>query len=267
MVLNFLAGGAAANVLARMVGASVKVVDVSVDADPAYAPPDVVRHRIRRGSGSIHCEDAMTREETTASLDLGDDLAATVIDAQADIVIPGDMGIGNTTPATTLICILTSTDPASAVGRGTGIDDATLTRKAAAISLAIDRGRAFSHEPLGLLAAVGSPDIAAMTGLVLGAARRGVPVILDGIVSCAAALVARQMDPAVVAWMTAGHLSTEPAARVALASLGLVPVVDLQLRLGEGTGALLALNALNAAAVTLAEMATFDSAGVSNRDV
>lgn len=265
MVLNFLAGGAAANVLARMVGASVAVVDVSVDTDPAYAPAEVVRHRVRRGSGSIDVENAMTGEETRAALDLGDAIVASVIAEGADIVIPGDMGIGNTTPATTLIAILTGSDPVAVTGRGTGIDDATLARKSLAISHAVTRGQGLSDDPPALLGAVGGPDIAAMTGLLLGAARRRIPVILDGIVSCAAALVARGLDPGVVAWMVAGHVSTEPAARTALAALGLEPLVDLQLRLGEGSGALLALPHINAAALTLAEMATFDSAGVSDR--
>lgn len=266
MVLNFLAGGAAANVLARMAGASVSVVDVSVDAPEAYAPTDVVRHRIRRSSGSIDTEDAMTHEEAAMALSLGDDLAASAVAEGADILIPGDMGIGNTTPATTLIAILTRSTPQATVGRGTGIDDATLTRKTEAITQAIGRGREYVDDPLALLATVGSPDIAAMTGFILGAARRRIPIVLDGIVSCAAAIVAREIDVGVVAWLTAGHRSTEPAARLALAALGLAPIVDLDLRLGEGTGALLALHSINAAALTLGEMATFDSAGVSNRD-
>ena len=265
MVLNFLAGGAAANVLARMVGASIAVVDVSVDADLAYAPDEVVRNRVRRGSGSIDVENAMTSEETLAALELGDELAAAVIADGADIVVPGDMGIGNTTPASTLIAILTGSPPHAVTGRGTGIDDATLQRKSVAIALAVSRGQGLVHDPRGLLSAVGGPDIAAMTGLLLGAARRRIPIILDGIVSCAAALVARELDPGVVAWMVAGHVSTEPAARLALHALGLEPLVDLQLRLGEGSGGLLALPHINAAALTLAEMATFDGAGVSDR--
>lgn len=269
MVANFVAGGAAANVLARQFGARVRVVDVSVDAPADYLDgidAHVAALRIRRGSGSIDREDAMTGDEAHAALALGAQLADEALDAGADVLIAGDMGIGNTAVASTLIGLLTG-HPADAVtGRGTGIDDEVLERKRAAIAAAMERGRGVVDEPATLLARVGSPDIAAMSGFLERAAQRGVPVILDGIVSCSAALVAERGAPGASGWWAAGHVSTEPAARIALDALGLIPLLDLDLRLGEGTGALLALPMLAAAARTLGEMATFDSAGVSDRE-
>jgi nicotinate-nucleotide--dimethylbenzimidazole phosphoribosyltransferase len=269
MVANFATGGAAANVLARQAGATVRVVDVSVDADPSYLDaidPGICARRVRRGSGSIDREDAMSEDEASRALALGALLADEEADAGADVLIAGDMGIGNTTPAATLIGLLTGHDADAVTGRGTGIDDVTLLRKRDAVAAAMARGSAVVDDPAVLLARVGSPDIAAMTGYLLRAAARGVPVILDGIVSCSAALAAERMAPGSRAWWIAGHRSTEPASRLALEGLGLTPLLDLDLRLGEGTGALLALPLLAAAAATLAEMATFDSAGVSDRE-
>ncbi len=265
MVANLATGGAAANVLARQMHATVRVVDVSVDADPSYMDAidaGVVAHRVRRSSGSIDREDAMSAAECRAALAVGSALADDVIDAGADIVISGDMGIGNTTSSSVLIAVLAGSTAELVTGRGTGIDDEGLERKRAVVAAAIVRA---DPDPVELLTRVGAPDLAAMVGFLLRASERGVPVVLDGIVSCAAALVARAIDPHASAWWVAGHRSTEPAASVALAALDLEPVLDLDLRLGEGTGALLALPLINAAALTLAEMATFDSAGVSDR--
>lgn len=267
MVVNFAAGGAAANVLARLVGATVRVVDVSVDADPGYlagTDPGIAAHRVRRSSGSIDREDAMTPDECDRALALGRRLADDAAEDGADILIAGDMGIGNTTPAATVIGVITSATATAVTGRGTGIDEATLARKTATVAAAMQRAPGPEGDPVALLLAVGSPDLAAMTAFLLESARLGVPVVLDGIVSCAAALVADRMDGTARAWWVAGHVSTEPASRLALEALGLDPLLDLDLRLGEGTGALLAIPLLNAAAATLAEMATFQDAGVSN---
>jgi len=269
MVANFVTGGAAANVLAQRVGATVSVVDVSVDADPSYMAdldPSVVARRIRRGSGAIDREDAMTLQECGAALDLGRTIADEQISDGADIVIPGDMGIGNTTVAATLIAILTGTTADDVTGRGTGVDDETWQRKHQAIARAIERGTPHAEDPLHVLASVGSADVAAMVGLITRSAERGIPVLLDGIVSCSAALVGERLAPGASAWWAAGHRSTEPASGLALTHLGLAPLLDLDLRLGEGTGALLALPLLGAAADTLALMATFESAGVSDRE-
>ena len=269
MVLNFVAGGAAVNVLAREAGATVRVIDVSVDCDPAYVEaiaPEVVAHRIRRGSGSIDREDAMTLEESRASFDLGRTIADDEIDRGTDLLIPGDMGIGNTTPAAALIGLLSNLDASKVTGLGTGIDDAGWMRKCAAIRDAMRRGRPHLGDPIRLLATVGSPDFAAMTGFLLQASIRRTPVILDGTISSACALVADRMDFRAKSWWLAGHRSTEPAHAAALSRMELVPVVDYGLRLGEGTGALLALPIVQAAIATLAEMATFGEAGVSDRD-
>lgn len=269
MVANFVTGGAAVNVLARQVGAAVRVVDVSVDAPADYLDaldPEVARDRIRRSCGAIDREDAMTPDETAAAVSLGERLADEEIDAGGDVLIAGDMGIGNTTPAAALIAVLTGSDPSSVTGRGTGVDDATWARKVSVVAAAVSRAEQERDAPVRLLTRIGSPDIAAMAGYLAQASRRGVPVVLDGVVSCTAALIAAQLAPGSSAWWCAGHLSTEPGARLALERLGLRPLVDLDLRLGEGTGALLALPLLAAAAATLADMATFDSAGVSDRD-
>lgn len=270
MVLNFLAGGAAVNVLARQTGATVRVVDLAVDADyadlGAAVPDDVVRHRVRRSSGSIDREDALTREEAERAFAIGVAIADEEVDAGADLLIPGDMGIGNTTPAATIIGLLAGIEPARVVGRGTGIDDTTWMRKTAAVRDAMRRGRPSKGDPIGLLATVGGADIAAMSGFLLGASARRTPVILDGVVSSAAALVAHRIAFRSSEWWLAGHRSTEPAQHAALERLALDPIVDYGMRLGEGTGALVALSVLVAAGATLREMATFAEAGVTDRE-
>lgn len=269
MVRNFLVGGAAANVIAGQVGARLRVVDVAVDADPDYLDDipggrTVVEHRIRRSSGSIDREDALSGEECDRALALGRMLAHEEITAGADLLMPGDMGIGNTTAAAAVIGLLTGTEAELVTGRGTGIDDDAWQRKASVVAAAMSRTG--TTDPHRVLTAAGGADLAAMTGFLLGAAERGVPVLLDGVVSLAAALAAAACDRQAAAWWAAGHRSTEPAATVALGELGLDPILDLDLRLGEGTGALLALPMVNAAILTLSGMATFGEAGVSDRD-
>jgi nicotinate-nucleotide--dimethylbenzimidazole phosphoribosyltransferase len=270
MVANFVAGGAGATVLARSRGVLVRVVDVSVDADwdmlGLPIPDEVARDRIRRGCGSIDREDAMTRDQALSAIRLGARIADELVDAGADLLIGGDMGIGNTTPAAVLVGLLTDAGPADVVGRGTGIDDLTWMRKAASVRDAMRRGRSLVEDPIGLLGAVTGPDLAAMTGYLLQASARGVPVLLDGIVSCACALLAERIAPGASAWWQAAHRSTEPAAVRALDELGLEPILDLGLRLGEGSGALVAVPVLTAAGDLLREMATFESAGVSDRE-
>ena len=269
MVLNFINGGAAVNVFARQSGATVRVVDVSVDCDPTYldaTAPTVAAHRIRRASGSIDREDALTLDEAQRAFDLGRAIADEEIDGGADVLIPGDMGIGNTTPAATLIGLLTNLDAAKVTGLGTGIDDATWMRKCAAVRDAMRRGRPVLADPIALLATVAGADFAAMTGFILQAAIRKTPVILDGTISGACAMVADRMDFRAKQWWLAGHQSTEPAHRAALHHLDLEPVLDYELRLGEGTGAVLALPILQASIAILSDMATFDEAGVSDKD-
>ena len=268
MVATMVSGGAAVNVLARDVMASVQVVDASVDSDyPGLTiPATITQRRIRRASGSIDRENALTAEQTSAALDLGRALAEEQRQAGADLVIVGDMGIGNTTPAAALIAALGDEDPVSVTGRGTGIDDATWMRKVAAVRDALWRSRELRSDPSAVLETIGGADLAVMAGLLGGCAQRGIPVLLDGVVVTAAALVADRMDPGAREWWWAGHRSAEPAHSIALAALELTPVLDLEMRLGEGTGALTALPVVNAAAALLGTMATLEAAGISSPD-
>lgn len=262
MVANIDAGGAAINVLSAVAGAGVRVVDVAVDSEEPQSA-GIGHYRVRRGSGNIAVEDALTDDEVTAAIDAGRRIADDEVDSGADVLIAGDMGIGNTTPATALVATLLNTEPVAAIGRGTGIDDDGWMRKTAAVRDAMYRARPFVTDPTALLRVCGGADIAAMAGFLAQAAVRRTPVLLDGVVVTAAALVADRLAPGARAWWQAGHLSTEPAHILALADLELVPIVDLGLRLGEGTGAAVALPILRAAVAALASMATFDEAKVS----
>ena len=262
MVANFDAGGAAINVLAEAAGASVRVIDISVDvAEPLS--PSIGAHKVRRGSGNIAVEDALSAEETSAALEAGRRIADEEVDSGADLLIAGDMGIGNTTAATTLIAAVTNSEPVAVVGRGTGIDDAGWARKTAAIRDALYRARGLSADPVGLLRVCGGADFAAMAGFCAQAAVRRTPVLLDGVVVTAAALVADRLAPGAREWWQAGHRSTEPAHTLALKHLELEPIIDMRMRLGEGTGAAVALPVVRAAVAALASMATFDEAGVT----
>ncbi len=261
MVANIRAGGAAVNVLASIAGAGVRVVDMAVDTD---TDPSVSTYKVRRSSGSIDREDAMTHEETLRAIAAGRAIADEEVDSGADLLIAGEMGIGNTTPATVLVAALTDTEPVAAVGRGTGIDDAAWMRKTAAIRDALRRARPHVRDAVGLLRTVSGADLAAMAGFLAQAAVRRTPVIVDGLVVTASALVAEEMVPGAREWWVAGHRSTEPAHTLALRHLGLDPILGLNMRLGEGSGAVAALPVLQGAVATLAHMATFDQAGVSN---
>ncbi len=262
MVANFDAGGAAINVLAEAAGASVRVVDIAVDAVEPHSP-SIGAHKVRRGSGNIAVEDALSADEAAAAIQAGRRIADEEVDSGADLLIAGDMGIGNTTAATTLIAALTGSEPVAVVGRGTGIDDAGWARKTAAIRDALYRARAFSADPVGLLRVCGGADFAAMAGFCAQAAVRRTPVLLDGVVVTAAALVAERLAPGARQWWQAGHRSTEPAHALALRQLELEPIIDMRMRLGEGTGAAVALPIVRAAVAALASMATFDEAGVT----
>lgn len=263
MVANFVGGGAAVNALAEAVGAGVRVEDLAVNADTSEA---VSAYKIRRASGSIDREDALTDEQTQQALSAGRAIADDEIDSGADLLIAGDMGIGNTTPATVLIATLAGLEPVAAVGRGTGIDDAGWIRKTAAIRDAMWRARPHVRDTPALLRTVGGADLAAMAGFLAQASLRRTPVILDGLVVTAAAMVAEELAPGARQWWIAGHRSTEPAHSIALDRLRLTPILELDMRLGEGSGALTALPIVQSAVATLANMATFGEAGVSTAD-
>ncbi|MEE4023226.1 nicotinate-nucleotide--dimethylbenzimidazole phosphoribosyltransferase [Gordonia sp. PKS22-38] len=263
MVANFVAGGAAVNVLARRAGATVHVFDMSVDAD---TPPEVSRFKVRRSSGDLTTTDALSLAETREALAAGRAIADQLVDSGADLLIGGDMGIGNTTPATVLIGALARREPVEIVGRGTGIDDAGWIRKTAAIRDGMRRARRHVHDPLSMLATVAGADLTALAGFLAQAAVRRTPVILDGMVVTAAAMVAAELAPGASRWWLAGHRSVEPAHTIALDHLDLVPVLDMSMRLGEGSGALAALPLVTSSVDILTSMATFDEAGVSDRD-
>jgi nicotinate-nucleotide--dimethylbenzimidazole phosphoribosyltransferase len=262
MVANFDAGGAAINVLAETAGASVRVVDIAVDVEEPLSP-SIGAHKVRRASGNIAVEDALSDEQAVSAVDAGRRIADEEVDSGADLLIAGDMGIGNTTAATALIAALTESEPVAVVGRGTGIDDAGWTRKTAAVRDALYRARGLTANPVELVRVCGGADLAAMAGFCAQAAVRRTPVLLDGVVVTAAALVAEALAPGARQWWQAGHRSTEPAHAVALRQLELEPIVDMRMRLGEGTGAVVALPIVRAAVAALASMATFDEAGIT----
>jgi nicotinate-nucleotide--dimethylbenzimidazole phosphoribosyltransferase len=264
MVANFVAGGAVINVLAAQSGTEVVVVDIGVAADLDAVPGLLVR-KIRRGTRDMTREPAMTRDEALAAIEAGIDVARGRVAAGARCLLTGDMGIANTTASAALIAAFTGAAPADVTGRGTGIDDAMLAHKVSVVTHVLARHRPDPADPIGVLAAVGGFEQAALAGYVLGAAAARVPVVLDGVIAGAAALVARALAPDSTAAMIAGHRSAEPGASVALDALGLVPLVDLDLRLGEGSGAVLALPIVQSAARVLRDVATFDSAGVTEK--
>jgi nicotinate-nucleotide--dimethylbenzimidazole phosphoribosyltransferase len=254
MVRAFVGGVAGASVLARQHDVALRVLDLAVDADLSDLP-GVGDHKVRRSSGAIDRVDALAPDETRAALAAGAQIAAEEIAAGADLLVLGDMGIGNTTPASALVAASLGAPAELVVGRGTGIDDDRLAAKTRVIAQAISRAGDRVSDPVDRLTALGSADLAAGTGFLVAAARARVPVLLDGIVPVAQLLVAEDLQPGVVAWCAAGHRSTEPAQRLALEKLGLEPVLDLGLRLGEGTGALTALPVLRSAALLLRDMA------------
>ena len=265
MVRAFLRGTAAINVIAHVLDMDVTVIDVAVDAAPDYLAdlaPAIADRRVRRSTGQIDVEDAMTIEETHAAFDVGTQVADEHIDRGCDLLIAGDMGIGNTTPAAALVGVLARKDASLVTGFGTGIDDATWMRKAGIVRDAMRRGRPHRSEPMTLLATMTGPDIAAMVGFLLRSAERRTPVILDGTIPTAAALLVDAMDPKARMWWVAGHRSVEPAHTIALQRLDLTPLLDMQMRLGEGTGAALAVPILRAAIACIADMQTFDEAGI-----
>ncbi|MGC4934918.1 nicotinate-nucleotide--dimethylbenzimidazole phosphoribosyltransferase [Gordonia sp. DT30] len=263
MVANIAAGGAAVNVLARRYGATVQVVDMAVDADTA---PEVSAYKVRRSSNDLRVSDALTIDEARRALAAGRAIVDDLVDSGADLLIAGDMGIGNTTPAAVIIGTLARREPVEVVGRGTGIDDSGWIRKTAAIRDGMRRGRRHRNDPLSLLAAVGGADLAAMAGFLAQAAVRRTPVILDGVVVTAAALIAVELAPGATRWWLAGHRSVEPAHTIALEHLDLEPLHSYGMRLGEGTGALSALPTVIAAVDVMTSMSTFGEAGVSDSD-
>ncbi|MFJ8004758.1 nicotinate-nucleotide--dimethylbenzimidazole phosphoribosyltransferase [Streptomyces fagopyri] len=264
MVANFLGGGAVCNAFANQVGAEVCVVDVGVASD-LPATPGLLPRKVRAGTADMTTGPAMTREEVTAAIEVGIETARDLVAAGNKALLTGEMGIANTTASAALISVFTGADPSEVTGRGTGINDETLARKTEVVRRAVELHQPDPADPIGVLAAIGGLEHAAMVGLLLGGASLRTPVILDGVSAGAAALVARAIAPEVLAACIAGHRSAEPGHVAALNKLGLRPLIDLDLRLGEGTGALLALPVVQSAARAMHEVATFDSAGVTEK--
>jgi len=264
-VANFAAGGAAINVLARHVGARVVVVDMGVAGETARAAR-VVRKKVALGTADITRGHAMSRRQARETVRSGIEVFEEELGRGMELAATGDMGIGNTTPSAAIIATFTGRPAAEVAGRGTGVDDAGLARKVAVLEQALSVNRPDPNDALDVLGKVGGFEIGGLAGVILAAAANRVPVVIDGLISGAAALVAAGLEPRAKEFMIAGHLSTEPGHRAALEHLGLEPVLDLGMRLGEGTGAALAMGIVEAAVRTLNEMATFEEAGVSGAE-
>jgi len=260
MVRTFLTGRAGVSALAAAHRVHLRVLDLAVDDDLEGVAPAVQRFKVRRSSEPIHLADALSAAEVTRALEAGATVAREEIEAGADLLISGDMGIGNTTPATALIAAVLGLPAADLTGRGTGIDDEALLHKSQLIQQAVDR--VGDRDPVGLLAGLGGADLAASAGFMAEAARQGVPVLLDGVIAVACGLVADRLAPGAAAWFAAGHRSTEPAQTLALDKLGLVPMLDLGMRLGEGSGAVAAVPVVRSAAAVLRDVALLSELGI-----
>ncbi len=264
MVYNFLRGGAGINVLARHAGAEIVILDAGVAAD--LEPHPLLRSvKVAHGTANMAVGPAMTREQAIRSLEIGIDAAKEQLGEGADLIACGDMGIGNTTASSAITAVITGTDPAVTTGRGTGLDDPGLAHKIEVIRRAIEVNRPDPRDGLDVLTKVGGFEIGALAGAMLGTASGNRPVVVDGFISGAAALIAWLIAPASRDYFIAAHQSVEPGHRVGLDAMGLEPLLNLGMRLGEGTGAALAMSLIEASARCLAEMATFADAGVSER--
>ena len=264
MVLNFLHGGAAINALARQAGAEVAIVDVGVATGVDH--PRLLARKVAPGTANMASGPAMTREQALAAISVGIDVLEALVKEGVDLVATGDMGIGNTTASSAITACLTRTPVELVTGRGTGIDEAQFAHKIQVIERALARNAPDATDALDVLAKVGGLEIAGLVGVIVAAAASRIPVVIDGFISGAAALVALGISPAVRGYLFAGHVSVERGHHVILEQIGLAPLLDLELRLGEGTGAVLAMHIIEAALRMHREMATFAEAGVSNRE-
>jgi len=268
MVYNFVAGGAGINVIAKAAGARVVVVDMGVaaDLDELARHGKIVSRKIAPGTGNMARGPAMTREQAVQALEAGIGIAGRLVQEGAELLGTGDMGIGNTTPSSAVLAALAGLSAREVTGRGTGIDDETLERKIGVIDRALSLNRPDPGDPVDVLAKVGGFEIGGIAGVILGAAYFKVPVVVDGFISTAGALLAKRLAPPAVDYMIAAHRSMEVAHWHMLQELGLRPLLDLDMRLGEGTGAALAMNIVEAAARVIGEMLTFEAAGVTASD-
>lgn len=264
MVANFAAGGAAINVLGALGEVEVAVVDVGVTLDVDL--PAVKKVRVRAGTGNMLREAAMTRGETLEAILAGVACAEEAYGEGVSLLATGEMGIGNTTASSAVMAAITGYEPALVVGRGTGLDEKALQHKREVVAGALARHRPPADDPLAVLSLVGGLEIAALAGLIIGAARRRIPLVIDGFISSTAALVAVEMAPRVRDYLVPSHLSSEAGHALLLDYLGLTAYINMGMRLGEGTGAVLAMHLVDAASRIVGEMATFEQAGVSDKD-
>jgi nicotinate-nucleotide--dimethylbenzimidazole phosphoribosyltransferase len=265
MVLNFLRGGAGVNVLARHVGVEVRVVDIGVAYEFGVVP-GLIQKKVMAGTKNLSLEPAMNREQAMKAWQVGMDLAAEAAREGVGLVGTGDMGIGNTTASAAITAVMTGRPVAEVTGRGTGIDEAVHAHKVTVIQRALDRHRPHQADALDVLAKVGGLEIGGLAGLILGAAAARLPVVLDGFIAGAAALIAVGLQPRCRDYLIASHRSLERGHGAILDHLKLKPLLELDLRLGEGTGACLGMDLVQASIKNLTEMATFDEAAVSQRD-
>lgn len=264
MAHNFLSGGAAVNVLACQGGAEVKLVDIGIGGDLSH--PELIDRKVRRGTSNMAQGPAMSREEALRAILAGVNVAEEAVSSGTEILITGEMGIGNTTASAAVLCALEGIPAETAVGRGTGIDDERLRHKIAVVERALQINAPDPDDAIDVLAKVGGLEIAGLAGLILGAAAARVPVVLDGFISGAAALAAKALAPESIHYMIASHVSGEQGHKLMLERLGLEALLDLGLRLGEGTGGALCLHLIEAVCRIMREMATFESAGVSGAE-
>jgi len=261
MVMNFLNGGAAVNVLARQAGADVLCVDIGVAADLSHER--LLSRKINKGTNNIAKGPAMTRAEAEQAIMTGAEVAAELYSHGTGVFVTGEMGIGNTTPSAAVFAVLSGKPPAEVVGRGTGVSDEQLLHKIRVVEQAISVNRPLAEDPVDVLAKVGGYELGGLAGLILGAAAKGCPVVIDGFISSAAALIAAAICPESRSYMIASHNSKERGHALLLQALGLSPMLHMDMRLGEGTGGVLCLHMIEAACRIMSEMATFESAGIS----
>ncbi|MFZ5648902.1 MAG: nicotinate-nucleotide--dimethylbenzimidazole phosphoribosyltransferase [Bacillota bacterium] len=265
MVYNFVAGGAAINVIAEVAGARVVVVDMGVAADLSGLVREnkILSHKVDCGTGNIATGPAMTRRQAQQSIEAGIEVAKNLIEEGVELLATGDMGIGNTTPSSAILAAVSGRPAREVTGKGTGISDEALENKVRVIERALEVNRPDPKDPLDVLAKVGGFEIGGIAGVILGAAYHRIPVVVDGFISSAGALIAKGLATHSTDYMIAAHRSLEHGHRYMLEELDLKPLLDLNLRLGEGTGAALAMNIVEAAAQVIGKMLTFDNAGVS----
>jgi nicotinate-nucleotide--dimethylbenzimidazole phosphoribosyltransferase len=264
MVANFVNGGAAINVLGRHNNVEVEVVDVGVKVESGL--PGVKKMRVKAGTDNFYCKPAMSRVEALQAIMAGVRCAAEASDQKIKVLATGEMGIGNTTASSAVMAALTGYEVSLVVGRGTGLDDDKLIHKQEIVSGALELHKPDSSDPVSVLSAVGGLEIAALTGLIIGAAAYRIPVVIDGFISSTAALVAVKMHPGVRDYLVPSHLSAESGHALLMDFLNLKPYINMGMRLGEGTGAVLAMNLIEAAARVTLEMSTFEDANVSNKE-